>query len=367
MKKLNLVGRRFGRLVVLDEADKTTAGKVRFRCRCRCGNTNVVVGSLLKRGDTRSCGCLHDELAGKRSRKNLAGRQFGRLTVLEDVGRTRLHQVIWRCRCSCGNHRLAVTHNLLSGNTRSCGCLAKTNRLTHGHAREHRSPTYVSWCGMLSRCTNRNHSQWKHYGGANPAVKVCDRWNPATGGSFENFLQDMDERPKGTTLGRFGDAGDYEKSNCEWQTKPQQGIERRIKMAQLRRICVIGNYEMGLLRKISLDRNASPLRRLQALDRISSALNIYHTAKHYTDAAGSMPTRARRFVVKALRLLLKDVALSPTHASAVRGRLLAIRGVNSAVAYRRTEPSTPKQTIPQIASDIDKFLAQHRGEVNEKA
>lgn len=55
--------------------------------------------------------------------------------------------------------------------------------------------------------------------------------------AFENFLADMGSRPEGTTLGRFGDIGNYEPGNCEWQTPKQQGAEQRIKR-QLRFLAV---------------------------------------------------------------------------------------------------------------------------------
>lgn len=79
----------------------------------------------------------------------------------------------------------------------------------------HKTPTYSTWANMKQRCLNPNHTAYRYYGGR--GVKICDKWL-----SFEGFLEDMGERPIGTTLGRFGDVGNYEKSNCEWQTKKQQ-------------------------------------------------------------------------------------------------------------------------------------------------
>jgi hypothetical protein len=73
---------------------------------------------------------------------------------------------------------------------------------------------------MVQRTTNPNNTYWKHYGGS--GVKVCERWL----NSFEAFLEDMGERPAGTTLGRLLDSGDYEPGNCEWQTWKQQGAEK---------------------------------------------------------------------------------------------------------------------------------------------
>jgi hypothetical protein len=69
---------------------------------------------------------------------------------------------------------------------------------------------------MKSRCGNPNTARYERYGGA--GVKVCDRWM-----RFSAFLEDMGERPAGTSLGRFGDLGNYEPGNCAWQTPAEQG------------------------------------------------------------------------------------------------------------------------------------------------
>ena len=81
--------------------------------------------------------------------------------------------------------------------------------------------TYVSWRSMIDRCTYPYMHEWMHYGGA--GVTVCERWLR----SFENFLADMGERPPDTTLGRFGDVGNYEPGNCAWQTRAEQEAEKR--------------------------------------------------------------------------------------------------------------------------------------------
>lgn len=112
MKQVNdLTGMRFGRLEVLRES--TLKGKHKmWLCLCECGNTTEVLGLNLKRGNTKSCGCLRKELGreiGKRSTHGLSG--------------TRLFEI---------------------------------------------------WHGMKQRCHNKNSANYKHYGAR--GIKVCDEW-----------------------------------------------------------------------------------------------------------------------------------------------------------------------------------------------
>lgn len=95
------VGDQYGRLTVVREAGFSKYRDRRFECDCECGSRVVVLGLLLRRGDTQSCGCLRRELAGTQVR-------------------------------------------------------------THGM---HSTPTYGSWHSMLQRCLNPRTIGWKHYGG----------------------------------------------------------------------------------------------------------------------------------------------------------------------------------------------------------
>ena len=72
------------------------------------------------------------------------------------------------------------------------------------------SYTYVSWGAMKQRCYNKNSKSYNWYGGR--GIKVCDRWID----SYDNFLKDMGERPKGMTLDRKNPDGDYTPENCRW-------------------------------------------------------------------------------------------------------------------------------------------------------
>jgi hypothetical protein len=170
-------------------------------------------------------------------KEDLSGRRYGRLLVIE-YAETKNYSRQWRCRCECGAETQVSTSKLNSGNTRSCGCLftdmarerarllCEANR-THGMTR---TPTWSSWRGMVLRCTVPVTYGWPWYGGANPPVKIDPRW--VGEGGFERFLEDVGERPEGTTLGRIGDTGDYVPGNAKWMTKAEQAEHRAAKRAR---------------------------------------------------------------------------------------------------------------------------------------
>lgn len=119
-KRLNLHGRRFGKLTAIRTNGRNASGQLLWECVCACGRYTVTASSNLVRGTTKSCGCLAH--AGR----DLSGRQFGKLTAIRRVEKnsekkSARRDARWLCTCACGRETITDTGSLLSGNTKSCG------------------------------------------------------------------------------------------------------------------------------------------------------------------------------------------------------------------------------------------------------
>lgn len=119
LKKTDLKGKIFGYLTVLQDTGKSTPGRnVIWECKCKCGNIVEVPGNSLVDGTTKSCGCY----AKENSSYNLLGERFGKLVVIEKTEERKNGYVVWKCQCDCGNICYKNTYLLTQGKAISCGC-----------------------------------------------------------------------------------------------------------------------------------------------------------------------------------------------------------------------------------------------------
>lgn len=173
---IDLTGKRFGKLVVLRMAPHVVGDDVRWECVCDCGNEITVSGHSLKRGQTRSCGCYHSEVASR----------------------------------ICKERERVITVNK-----------QKYPRI------------YGVWSKMHSRCENPNNKSYRTYGAA--GITVCDEWR-----DFNNFREwayangyDEDAPHFACTLDRIDNTKGYSPDNCRWVDMKAQSrnTSRNIRIA----------------------------------------------------------------------------------------------------------------------------------------
>lgn len=119
--KKDLTNQIFGRLTVLEKGKKDKAGHQYWLCKCECGNYVEVNSDNLRRGLTKSCGCLHSEKIHQLTFQDITGQRFGKLTAIKYFIKN--SKAYWECQCDCGNHCIVAGSNLKNGHTQSCGCI----------------------------------------------------------------------------------------------------------------------------------------------------------------------------------------------------------------------------------------------------
>lgn len=172
MKKIDLTGQRFGKLVVLEEGipiiNPNGQRSITWICKCDCGNEKIIRGTSLRNGSTVSCGCFHKE------------------------------QV-------------------------------RTMMKKHGDA--HNSRLYSVWMNMRRRCNDPKNKNYHSYGGR--GIKVCDEWANdyiafRTWALSNGYKEDIKESGRNDiTIDRIDVNGNYEPGNCRFLTCRENCLNKR--------------------------------------------------------------------------------------------------------------------------------------------
>lgn len=125
----DLVGQRFGKLVVLENLPSES----KKLCKCDCGNTIKVLTYNLINGNTQSCGCFQKERAAESNLIDLTGKKFGKLTVKEKAANNIHGHIMWLCECDCGGIVIVEGNRLKKGTTSSCGCIKSKGEMIINH------------------------------------------------------------------------------------------------------------------------------------------------------------------------------------------------------------------------------------------
>lgn len=173
--------------------------------------------------------------------EDLAGRQYGKLTVLErgeDVryGKDEEHFPAWICQCECGAIKLVPGHHLRSGRVRSCGAREcrerrhiKPKSEYKPHPRKFARPDEQQlrniWRGMIQRCYDERTKGYKNYGGR--GIGVCEDWRGEDGfNRFYLWAVESGFQPN-LSIDKIDNNKDYAPTNCRWATFVEQQNNKR--------------------------------------------------------------------------------------------------------------------------------------------
>lgn len=133
MKKLDLSGQRFGKLLVVKDSDRVSpkGHRIYVDCICDCGNTTTLCKmSLKKENGTKSCGCL-----SKKYFIDLTGQKFNNLTLTTYLGKDNSKNNVYRATCDCGGSIIVQGSDAKTGKIQSCGCKYFTKQVATAKAR----------------------------------------------------------------------------------------------------------------------------------------------------------------------------------------------------------------------------------------
>lgn len=158
----DLTGQKYYQLTFMypDKYDKK-----KWVCKCDCGNIKSVIPCNVKRGLTKSCGCLHSKITSDNFTDDLTGKKFGRLTVVKrDKTKPKSKGVYWNCICECGNVVSIIAKSLKQGNTTSCGCFKReltSQLLSHDlTGKEFGKLKVIKRNGSFEGSDGTKYSQW---------------------------------------------------------------------------------------------------------------------------------------------------------------------------------------------------------------
>ena len=124
------IGKRFGKLTVIDRAPNSSDSRKVYKCKCDCGNFTEVKAKYLNNGDTRSCGCYEKDFTHYQEKNykealKKVGEKYGRLTIINIAMGIKRKAYFMVCKCECGNIVNKTYSQIVKSEFPSCGCYVR--------------------------------------------------------------------------------------------------------------------------------------------------------------------------------------------------------------------------------------------------